>query len=88
MIKTMPKYTNLEKIIKIIEEKQKELCPWDEIISDVKNMLLAGVISMVRCKDCKHAYINRFSASSGVAFCSLSRKVMQQDAFCLDGEKG
>ena len=43
-----------------------------------------GVVT--RCKDCKSAYINSFSAASGVALCSLSAKVMQQDDFCSYGE--
>ena len=42
---------------------------------------------VVRCKDCKYAYINSFSAASGVALCSSSAKVMQQDDFCSYGER-
>lgn len=41
---------------------------------------------VTRCKDCKRAYINGFSASSGVALCTLSGKPMQQDDFCSYGE--
>lgn len=44
-------------------------------------------VPVVRCKDCKHAYINSFSAASGVALCSSSAKVMQQDDFCSYGER-
>ena len=47
-----------------------------------------------RCKECKHAYINSFSAASGVALCTLLTKrtegiqiVMQQDDFCSYGEQ-
>lgn len=47
----------------------------------------ADVVPVVRCKDCKHAYINSFSAASGVALCSSSAKVMQQDDFCSYGER-
>ena len=45
------------------------------------------VVPVVRCKDCKHAYINSFSAASGVVLCSSSTKVMQQDDFCSYGER-
>lgn len=44
-------------------------------------------VPVVRCKDCKHAYINSFSAASGAALCSSSAKVMQQDDFCSYGER-
>jgi len=44
-------------------------------------------VPVVRCKDCKYAYINSFSAASGVALCSSSAKVMQQDDFCSYGER-
>lgn len=44
-------------------------------------------VVVTRCKDCKHAYINSFSAKSGIALCSSSAKVMQQDDFCSYGEK-
>ena len=44
-------------------------------------------VPVTRCKDCKYAYINSFSATSGVALCSSSAKVMQQDDFCSYGER-
>lgn len=44
-------------------------------------------VPVVRCKDCKYAYINSFSAASGVALCSSNAKVMQQDDFCSYGER-
>ena len=47
----------------------------------------ADVVPVVRCKDCKYAYINGFSAASGVALCSSNAKVMQQDDFCSYGER-
>nr|DAF68483.1 MAG TPA: adenylate kinase [Caudoviricetes sp.] len=45
-----------------------------------------GAVPVVRCKDCKHAYINSFAVSSGEALCTLSGKPMQQDDFCSYGE--
>ena len=47
----------------------------------------ADVVSVVRCKDCKYAYINSFSVASGVVFCSSSMKAMQEDDFCSYGER-
>lgn len=47
----------------------------------------ADVAPVVRCKDCKYAYINSFSVASGVVFCSSSMKAMQQDDFCSYGER-
>lgn len=44
-------------------------------------------VIVTRCKDCKYAYINSFSASSGVALCTLSGQPMQQDDFCSYGER-
>ena len=51
-------------------------------------------VPVVRCKGCKHAYINSFSAASGVALCTLLSKrtegiqiVMKQDDFCSFGER-
>lgn len=47
----------------------------------------ADVVPVVRCKDCKYAYINSFSAASGVVFCSSNMKAMQEDDFCSYGER-
>lgn len=53
----------------------------------LKSIPAADVVPVVRCKDCKYAYINSFSAASGVALCSSNAKVMQQDDFCSYGER-
>ena len=47
---------------------------------------------VVRCKDCKCAYINSFSAASGVAVCKhwsneAKTVIVQQDDFCSYGER-
>ena len=52
----------------------------------VDNAPTVDAVVVTRCKDCKHAYINSFSAKSGIALCSSSAKVMQQDDFCSYGE--
>lgn len=44
-------------------------------------------VPVVRCKDCKYAYINSYSAASGNALCSASANVTQQDDFCSYGER-
>ena len=51
-------------------------------------------VPVVRCRECKHAYINSFSAASGVALCRLLTNraegiqiVMQQGDFCSYGER-
>lgn len=53
----------------------------------LKKIPAADVALVVRCKDCKYAYINSFSVASGVVFCSSSMKAMQQDDFCSYGER-
>ena len=62
-----------------------------EVIRDAPTV---DAVPVVRCRECKHAYINSFSAASGVALCRLLTKraegiqiVMQQDDFCSYGER-
>lgn len=50
------------------------------------------VVKVVRCKDCKFAYINSFSAAEGVAVCrKLSTEagiaIRNHDDFCSYGEQ-
>lgn len=54
--------------------------------ADIRAIPIVDAVVVTRCKDCKRAYINSFSASSGVALCTLSGKPMQQDDFCSYGE--
>ena len=49
---------------------------------------------VVRCKDCRYAYINFFSANSGVALCRHwtnhaegKQAITQHDDFCSYGER-
>lgn len=53
----------------------------------INRQIAADVVPVVRCKDCKHAYINSFAVSSGEALCTLSGQPMQQDDFCSYGER-
>lgn len=63
-------------------------------ISQVQKQPTADVVEVVRCKDCKHSYINSFSAQSGVALCKFwsnraegNNLVVQQDDYCSYGER-
>lgn len=46
------------------------------------NIPTADVVSAVRCKDCKYAYINL----SGAILCSVSMQMKKQDGFCDYGD--
>lgn len=46
------------------------------------NIPTADVVSVIRCKDCKYAYIN----PSGAILCSVSMQMKKQDGFCDDGD--
>lgn len=46
------------------------------------NIPTANVVSVIRCKDCKYAYIN----PSGAILCSVSMQMKKQDGFCDDGD--
>lgn len=61
---------------------------------DIKEIPAADVVEVVRCKDCKNAYINSFSAQSGIAVCRFLANrsngelaIVQQDDFCSYGER-
>ena len=43
----------------------------------------ADVVPVIRCKDCKYAYIN----PSGAILCSVSMQMKKQDGFCDDGDR-
>ena len=46
------------------------------------NIPTADVTPVVRCKDCKYAYIN----PSGAILCSVSMQMKKQNGFCDDGD--
>lgn len=46
------------------------------------NIPTVDVAPVVRCKDCKYAYIN----PSGAILCSVSMQMKKQDGFCDDGD--
>ena len=90
----MAEYIKREAAIKAIEKADytaiaddADSCKADYLREIIESVPAADVVSVVRCKDCKYAYINSFSAASGVALCSSGAKVMQQDDFCSYGER-
>ena len=65
------------------------------VIKELEIMPNEDVVKIVRCKDCKYAYINSFSQLSDVVVCKyLADKsdgilyTMQQDDYCSYGERG
>lgn len=66
----------------------------DGMIDGLKRQPKVDAVEVVRCKDCKHAYINKYSAGSGVVLCRLWTEsleiinfVMNPDDFCAYGER-
>ena len=64
------------------------------VIKELEIMPNEDVVKIVRCKDCKYAYINSFSQLSGVVVCKyLADKsdgilyTMQQGDYCSYGER-
>lgn len=65
-----------------------------KLLNWLKSQPTADVVEVVRCKECKHSYINSFSAQSGVALCKFwsnraegNNLVVQQDDYCSYGER-
>ena len=54
----------------------------DRIEEKINALPTADVVSVVRCKDCKYAYIN----PSGAILCSSSMQMKKQDGFCDYGD--
>lgn len=64
----------------------------DVIWNLVQDAPTIDAVPVVRCKECKCAYINSFSAASGVAVCKhwsneAKTVIVQQDDFCSYGER-
>ena len=85
----MGEYITKEAAINAVENAPIELfqSEWEEIEEAINAASAADVAPVVRCKDCKYAYINSFSVASGVVLCSSSMKAMQEDGFCSYGER-
>ena len=80
----MAEYIEREAVLEITKRTSGD---YATAFAEIRKIPAADVAPVVRCKDCKYAYINSFSAASGVALCSSSAKVMQQDDFCSYGER-
>lgn len=101
---TMPKYIDITELSKQIADFKKAInspnsdymtgyvCALTVTEGIIADTLTADVVKVVRCKECKHAYINSFSAQSGIALCKfLSNRgsctiTVQQDDYCSYGE--
>lgn len=80
ILKAYTKKHNISASSVILEEYAEEL-------------IKQGAVMPIRCKDCKHAYINSFSAQSGIAICKFwsnrsetNTLAVQQDDYCSCGE--
>lgn len=77
-----------EKLVDMLYDNEfAVLCPLDEVSGVVDACPTVDDVEVVRCRDCKFAYINSFSAASGIALCISSGQTMQQDDFCSYGER-
>ena len=77
---------NADKFILALMDASLSSVDEDTILDLVDSVPTVDAVVVTRCKDCKHAYINSFSAAPGEALCTLSGKPMQQDDFCSYGE--
>lgn len=50
--------------------------------AEIRKIPTADVTPVIRCKDCKYAYIN----PSGAILCASSLQIKKQDGFCDDGD--
>ena len=68
-------------------------CSFDDAMLALEDVPTADVVEVVRCKDCKKAYINSFSAQSGLALCRFwtnkanEQMVVRHNDFCSYGER-
>ena len=88
----MPEYIDKEKLIRDLIDNRNF---YPAIVKNaIENAPTEDVVEVVRCKDCKNAYINSFSAQSGVVLCRFWTnqsegiiRTMQQDDYCSYGER-
>jgi len=93
----MSRYIDADELIKAIET---ELWDWETVdgiksstvlkqtISDIKNMPVADVVEVVRCKDCIHwLKDNKPSNKPKYRLCEYYRGYKNQDGFCDFGER-
>ena len=75
------------------KDEKEEYDRLEDCRDKIKAIPTADVVEVVRCKDCKNAYINSFSAQSGIAICRFWSNrsetnilAVQQDDYCSYGE--
>ena len=90
----MAEYIEREAAIKAVEKADytaiaddADSCKADYLREVIESVPTADVATVVRCKDCKYAYINSFSTATKVVLCSVNVKMMQEDDFCSCGER-
>lgn len=90
----MAEYIDRETAIKAVEKADytaiaddADSCKSDYLREIIESVPTADVVTVVRCKDCKYAYINSFSTATKVVLCSVNVKMMQEDDFCSCGER-
>ena len=80
----------------VIANRKRMGLPYDQLENVALGLLdccpTVDAVEVVRCKDCRCAYINSFSAASGVAVCKhwsneAKTVIVQQDDFCSYGER-
>lgn len=75
----MPEYIKREEALEIVKRTSGD---YATAFAEIRKIPTADVVSVVRCKDCKYAYIN----PSGAILCSSSMQMKKQDGFCDYGD--
>ena len=81
----MNEYITKEAAIEAVETTNIELflSEWKEIEEKINTIPAVDVVPVVRCKDCKYAYINPL----GAILCSVSMQMKEQYGFCDAGDR-
>lgn len=84
----------VDAVKKVIGNLDHECKPMMDFYSALWNVPAADVAPVVRCGECKHAYINSFSAAAERALCLRFTNitdgiqvVMDSDDFCSYGDR-
>ena len=85
-----------DKIANILKEytKKNGISASFVILEDYAEEITKKCLFPIKCKDCKNAYINSFSAQSGIAVCRFwtnrlngEQAIVKQDDFCSYAER-
>ena len=58
----------------------------DGIVREIEAMPTVDAVEVVRCKECKHKYINSFAKESMIVYCIHHGVSKQPDDFCSYGD--